>query len=228
MNKAIAIHQPQYLPWLPYFSKIFFSDCFVILDNVAFQKNGLQNRNQIKTAQGKSWLTVPVTHSFSQSIQDTKIANKKILCKHLKTIEMNYRKSPYFDEVWSFIFPILSDNHLYLSQLNISLINAILLFLDYNGTICLASSMNISGKKSELIRNICIAAGAKKYISGMGGKTYLDLDDFNKHNIEVVFQNIYLPEYPQLHPTQPFFNDLSIIDILFNQGKLTRDYLLRE
>lgn len=226
MNKTISIHQPQYLPWFPYFSKIFSSDCFVILDNVAFQKNGLQNRNQIKTAQGKSWLTIPVIHSFDQSIKDTKIANKLILHKHLKTIEINYRKSRYFDEVWALIFPILSCEYDYLSELNIALVQSILLFLNYNGITCLASSMNVSGKKSELIRNICVETGATQYISGIGGKAYLDLDDFSTHNINVIFQNNCLPQYAQLYPSQPFLNDLSIIDMLFNIGKSARNYLL--
>lgn len=34
----VAIHQPQYLPWLPYFTKIEESDLFILLDSVDFQK----------------------------------------------------------------------------------------------------------------------------------------------------------------------------------------------
>lgn len=34
----ISIHQPQYLPWVPYFRKIEQSDLFIFLDNVDFQK----------------------------------------------------------------------------------------------------------------------------------------------------------------------------------------------
>ena len=47
---VVAIHQPQYLPWQPYFAKALASDLFVYLDTVQFQKNGVQNRNQVKTA----------------------------------------------------------------------------------------------------------------------------------------------------------------------------------
>ena len=64
----VSIHQPQYLPWDNFFRKIKKSDYFIYLDNVEFQKNGLQNRNQIKTASGSTWLTVPVKHNLGQKI----------------------------------------------------------------------------------------------------------------------------------------------------------------
>lgn len=228
MNKIISIHQPQYIPWLPYFSKILSSDCFVILDQVSFQKNGLQNRNQIKTAAGKLWLTIPVIHSFGQAIKDTRIANDKIFSKHLKTLEMNYQKAPYFSEIWSLLHPIFSKKYTFLSELNITLIIAILNFLKYDGKICLGSSMNITGKKSELIRNICNAKNIGKYLSGQGGKNYLDFDDFKKNGIEIIFHQYLLREYPQLHNNHPFLNNLSIIDLLFNTGKSAKNYLLNE
>ena len=71
----ISIHQPQYIPWLPYFLKISNSDCFIFLDSVDFQKNGVQNRNEIKTAQGRHWLTIPVSQNLGQKIKDTEINN---------------------------------------------------------------------------------------------------------------------------------------------------------
>jgi len=53
------------------------ADIFVYLDTVQFSKNGLQNRNQIKTAQGPAWLSVPVRHQFGQEIRETLIADQK-------------------------------------------------------------------------------------------------------------------------------------------------------
>ena len=55
----VAVHQPQYLPWLGYFDKMAKADIFCYLDNVQYKKNEWQNRNRIKTAQGWQWLTVP-------------------------------------------------------------------------------------------------------------------------------------------------------------------------
>ena len=83
----ISIHQPQYLPWDNFFKKIKKSDCFIFLDNVEFQKNGLQNRNQIKTSNGPIWLTVPIKQKHGQKISDVEIDNSKDWKKkHWKTI----------------------------------------------------------------------------------------------------------------------------------------------
>ena len=46
---VVAIHQPHYLPWLPYLDKADSCDIFVYLDNVQFQKRGFQNRRQSRT-----------------------------------------------------------------------------------------------------------------------------------------------------------------------------------
>ena len=56
----LAIHQPQYMPWLGYLAKWAAADLFVFLDTVQYEKNGWQNRNRIKTRDGVRWLTVPV------------------------------------------------------------------------------------------------------------------------------------------------------------------------
>jgi len=73
----VAVHQPQYLPWLGYFAKIDRADLFVLLDNVQFKKNEWQNRNQIKAAGGPQWLTVPVTYKFPQRINEVGINNRE-------------------------------------------------------------------------------------------------------------------------------------------------------
>jgi hypothetical protein len=95
----VSIHQPNFVPWLGYFYKIYKSDVFVILDNVQFTKNGFTNRNRIKSPQGELWLTVPVIQSgkFGQTITECKIFNREqSLEKILKTIESNYKKAPAF------------------------------------------------------------------------------------------------------------------------------------
>src|SRR5450755_3257036 len=102
----VSIHQPQYLPWIPYFSKIKQSNLFVVLDDVQYQKNGLQNRNYIAGKNGQLRLTIPVSNNFGDAINIVKIADKKILRKHWQSIEMSYRKSVYFDEVAAALKPI--------------------------------------------------------------------------------------------------------------------------
>ena len=75
----VAIHQPQYLPWLGYFDKLRRADVFCFLDNVQYKKNDWQNRNRIKTAQGWQWLTVPVHYRYPQKISDQKLSMYKYI-----------------------------------------------------------------------------------------------------------------------------------------------------
>ena len=92
----VSIHQPQYFPWLPYYSKILKSDLFVFLDDVQYQKNGLHNRNELKNSNGRFWLTVPVSVSLGDKLFEVKIINYGWRNKHIKSITMNYSKAINF------------------------------------------------------------------------------------------------------------------------------------
>jgi hypothetical protein len=69
----VAVHQPQYLPWIGYFDKMRRADVFCYLDDVQYKKNEWQNRNRIKTAQDWQWLTVPVRYRFPEKIKTTAV-----------------------------------------------------------------------------------------------------------------------------------------------------------
>lgn len=223
--KKITIHQPQYIPWTAYFDKILNSDTFILLDNVQFQKNGLQNRNQIKTPQGKLWLTLPVNHSLGQLISDVVISDTKIKEKHLRSFTMNYSKSKYFGDIFEIVESSLGTGSNSLSDISIDLIKKILDYLGYNGEIILSSDLSVSTKASELILDICKTVGAGKYISGMGGLNYLMRKDFEAAGIEVIFQKFKLDEHKQCFPKIEFISDLSIIDLLFNVGSESRNLI---
>ncbi len=228
MNKKIvSIHQPQYLPWVPYFNKILRSDEHIVLDNVQFQKNGVQNRNQIKTSQGAAWLTVPVRHRFGQLINETEVADEKTLAKHLRSIEVNYRRSRYFAEVFDLFQRVLDQPCALLVQVNNNCVGAVLDYFGYGGKIREASSLGVEGKGSELILNICKAVGATTYLSGPGGRNYLHLDEFQAQGILVVFQEYHPVEYQQLFPERGFIKDLSVIDLLFNLGPESLEFVGR-
>ncbi len=217
----ISIHQPQYLPWDNFFKKIKKSDCFIFLDNVEFQKNGLQNRNQIKTSNGPIWLTVPIKQKLGQKISDVEIDNSKDWKKkHWKTISENYNKSKHFDNFKGNFQNIFLSNWNNLSELNIKIILEILMILNIKTKIYKASDLKVKGKSTELLVNLCKKINSKTYISGEGGENYLELEKFKEAGIQVIFEkNINQKPYKQNHDKIGFVQNLSIIDNLFNNGK---------
>jgi hypothetical protein len=223
----VAIHQPQYLPWLPYFLKIEESDAFILLDTVAFQKNGLQNRNQIKTAQGAHWLTVPIRQHLGQEIRNVKIDNSTDWRrKHWQTIQQCYRKAPVFNECARELETLYAREWDGLSELNIELIHMMLRWMNIRTPIMRSSQMKATGAASDLVLNLCMEVGATRYLSGTGGKNYLEPKSFEKVGVEIIYQQAVLPEtYPQLFPNAGFINHLAALDIVLNCGGAWRSYL---
>lgn len=215
----LSIHQPNFIPWMGYFRKISLSDAFVLLDHVQFTKNSYQNRAKIKTPAGEHWLTVPVLHKgrFGQSTRDVEINNGIAWGKKLwQTLTANYAKAPYFQTYADSFEGLLSASHARLVDLNEAAILAILRFLEIDVRVLRSSEMNLSGVGSDLILEICKTVGAETYVSGSGGKKYMDLDAFERAGVKVVFNPFQCPEYPQRFGD--FIPNLSVVDLLFNCG----------
>jgi len=215
----IAVHQPQYLPWLGYFHKMMMADVFVFLDNVQFKKNEFQNRNRIKTKDRVIWLTVPVIHRFPQLISEVMINNRENWRKkHLRTLEINYRKAPYFERFFPIFVEGLEKEWVYLSPLNIYFVEKIAEALAIEKRFVVASELESlpEGATDRLVA-ICRKLGGNTYISGAGGRGYLELTKFEKAGIKVIFQEFKHPVYPQLYGEfEPY---LSVVDLLFNLGE---------
>lgn len=223
----VSIHQPQYLPWLPYFLKVDESDLFILLDSVDFQKNGLQNRNQIKTSQGAQWLTVPVRQRLGQKINEVQIDNhvdwRK---KHWQTIQHSYGKAGAYKFYAEDLEDVFSREWSSLNELNIYLFTLMLHWLGIERKMQRSSEMKAGGNGSELVLNLCREAGAKQYISGTGGHNYLDEIAFRDAGIEIIYRSSVLPEhYPQMYPQAGFINSLSALDIILNCGQEWRKFL---
>jgi hypothetical protein len=222
----VAIHQPQYLPWLGYFHKMMMSDVFVFLDDVQFKKNEFQNRNRIKTAEGASWLTVPVIHHFPQLISEVEINNRRDWRKkHLRTLDMNYRKAPYFDNFFPLFASGLTRDWEYLSPLNIYSIEKISKALGIKKRFIKSSELApLENGATDRLIDICRKLGADTYISGAGGRSYLELGKFDEAGIKVQFQEFNHPVYPQLYGKfEPY---LSVVDLLFNCGEKSGKIIL--
>jgi hypothetical protein len=222
----VAIHQPQYLPWIPYCDKADQCDVFVYLDNVQFQKNGVQNRNQILTAQGPRWLTVPVRASLDWTIRETPIADRQWPRKHIKTIEQEYHRAPFagmFDET---LRSLLEQEWPSLADLNIAVTDWLFDRLGLRCRRVRASELATRGAKEDLVIAICQALSATEYLSGTGAKSYQSAENFAGHGLKLSYQNYRNQPYPQSPAAAEFTPDLSALDLLLNAGPQARDFML--
>ena len=219
----ISIHQPQYIPWIPYFSKIYQSNVFVFLDDVQYQKNGLQNRNFILCKNRPTRLTIPVSCRFGYRINEVKIGDNNILKKHWQTIEQCYKKVNLFSEIMLFLHEIYQKKYTLLSELNIEIIKGILSFLSIDRELINSSDIEKQGTKSDLILCICKHVKADTYLTGSGGLEYLNIEDFRKEGIRIQVMEYNFKPYLQ-HNSRDFVDKLSILDLVFNQGRNSIDY----
>ena len=221
----IAVHQPQYLPWLGYFDKMNKADVFCYLDNVQYKKNEWQNRNRIKTAQGWQWLTVPVRYRFPQKINEVEINNTvKWKKKQLQSLVSNYGRTPYFNEYINFFETLFSKEWEMLCELNIFALECLreLLGLVHKPAVK-ASSLQLRDDPSDRLIDICKAMKADTYLAGQDGLNYMDLDRFEQNGIAVISQEFNHPIYPQLF--NEFESHMSVVDLLFNCGPDSMDII---
>jgi hypothetical protein len=216
----VAIHQPNFLPWLGYFYKIAKCDVFVLLDNVQYVKNSFINRNKIKTPQGAQWLTVPVKIKgrFGQLIKDVEINNTMDWRKkHLRTLEMNYKRAKYFEPVFRGVEAIyFARDWQNLCELNIEILKWVVSLLGIEKRLMRASELNVKGEGTQLLINIVKEVGGNTYLSGFGGAKYQEEELFKEVGIKLQYYDFTHPVYPQLW--SGFVPNLSIIDLLFNCG----------
>ena len=220
----VSVHQPQYLPWLGYFDKIDRADLFVLLDTVQYKKNEYQNRNRIRSATGWQWLTVPVKYRFPQRIYEVTVNNDANWAhKHRQALLSNYAKAPHFDTFFPAYEEFLSQPWDRLTDLNTRTVHLLMEHLGIHTPVRSANEWHLSEDPTGRLVDICLQSGADTYLSGAGGREYLDLDQFKKADIRVVFQEYEHPVYPQLFGAfEPY---MSAGDLLFNAGPDSLDIL---
>lgn len=225
--------QPGYIPWIGFFELMYRADIFLIYDTVKFDKNGWRNRNQIKTPSGSAWLTVPVHSKNEPLLSDILIDNKiNWRKKHLKSIELSYKKSKYFGEYFPQVEKILNQEWKYLNDLNLEFIKFIALSFKINTTLTLLSKTKEKEKiekldKVEKLIKLCQLFKCNIFYEPAGGKSYLEQkkENFNKENIKIIFQEIDPEPYSQL--SGKFIPNLSSLDLLFNKGENGRDIIIK-
>ncbi len=222
-SKVVAIHQPNFFPWLGYFNKIARSDVFIVLDNVQFPKAGgtWMNRVRIVVNGRPAWLTMPVVRAYHgvRSVREMQINNAlPWRPRMLNAIRDSYGRAPHFRSVFGFLADALANPTDSLAEFNLAAIRAVTEALGLNpAKLVLGSSLGIERKSTGLLVAVVKAVGGTAYLCGGGAGGYQEDTKFLEAGLELRYQQFQHPVYAQIK-TGTFMPGLSIIDVLMNCG----------
>lgn len=210
----VAIHQPNYLPWLGYFSKIVQSDVFVFLDDCQYSKNSFINRVQVLNGDKRHWLTIPVHANLTTKINEVRPANPDWLGSHRSTlknfygaVENVYENLPTSD----------------LAAINSQIIKNILNLLGISRKIVRSSDIDTGNATGDLRLALIVKELGDTYLSGQGGRKYQSEKTFEDHGVALQYTTFKHPTYKQSGAFEP---GLSIIDAASRLGwKKTRQLI---
>lgn len=225
-EKKVVVLQSNYLPWKGYFDLISRADVFIFYDDVQFTKNDWRNRNKIKTPRGPEWISIPCGTNLRRLILEVEIEKPDWQKDHWNRICLNYEAAPFFEEYRPYFEAFfLGKAWKNLSELNQYLIKGISRdFLKLKTQFESSVDYHPEGVRLERLLDVLKKSGATEYFSGPSAKAYIDEQAFRDAGIKISWMDYgHYPEYLQRYP--PFTHEVSIIDLLFNEGPESIRYI---
>jgi len=198
----ILLH-PTYFPSISHFVALAQADsiAFEIEDN--FQKQTNRNRTYIYSPNGIQLLNIPVKHSKDthQKTKDMQIEMDFDWQKqHFKSLEAAYRSSPFFEYFEDDIRPIFEKKYKFLLDLNFETLDFV------------SKSLRVKFEYDT----------TTEYFHEVDTNAVIDL----RYLVNGKKDNSSFESYTQVFwEKHGFLNNLSILDLLFNEGKYALDYL---
>jgi hypothetical protein len=231
MKIRVAIHQPNFFPWLGFFQKWAKSDIFILLDDVQIPLKGgsWTNRTQISHAGERRWLTVPIVR---ESVVNKKLSDVKLIPgtawkrRANGQLQHSYSKCNFAQESIELLGSNLEPDIQNLLQLNLRGLRQAggMLQLDWDRVV-IASSLGVKSSGTQRLIDIVKAVGGDTYLSGDGSEGYQNNDAFAEAGLRLEFLNFVHPKYDQ-RGADIFTPGLSILDTIANLGSAGTSSLL--
>lgn len=225
MPGLVAIHQPNFFPWMGYFDKIRRADAFIFLDEVDYPRSGSGgmgswcNRVRLNIQGQAQWVTCPLKRAalgvpINQiTIDDSQPWRTKLL----RTLESNYRRAPRYSEAMALLQPLIQAPVTNLAAFNIAAIKAIATALGLRTRFFHQSVLPAEGRATELLTSLVRAAGGSAYLAGGGAAGYQEDELFKQQGLALVYQDFAASPYGD--PSR-FVPGLSVIDYLMQDGRM--------
>lgn len=222
-TKIVAIHQPNFFPWLGYFDKIRRADLFVLLDDVQIQKTGSSwvNRVKLNLNNEARWITCPILRTEGvHSIHEVNIDDRQPWRdKLLKSIEQNYRKAPNFEALRPTIEGWIRQETDNLADFNITIIQEVMHLLGLTTPLIRHKDLNTSLHSTSMLVEILKATGGTTYLCGGGADGYQEDHLFSEAGITLEYQGFKPTPYGN---PGTYLAGLSVLDFLLQAE--TPDY----
>ena len=226
----LSVHQPHYIPWIGYFDKIAKSDCFVFLDLVQYKPREFVNRNKLRTKDGWMWLSLPMVSKglSGQPICACRLDNTfPWRRQHWNSMQSWYGGAPFFDAHKDFFHALYEKEWLNFCDLSVTIIRYVMQQLSVNTPVYFESRLGTTKKSTERIIELCLKLHADTYLSGAGGKAYLEVSKFAEAGVRLKFQDFTHPAYQQqfMKHEEDFLPNMTILDLLFNDGPRSKEII---
>ena len=218
----VAIHQPNFFPWLGYFNKIAKSEVFVFMDDVQYPMTGKGcwvNRVKMVISGQERWVTCPIKRQRSKMlIKDIAMdVGSDWKVKTVRAIEHSYKKAPHFNESWKEIKKMILADECNLSKYNIQTIKLICKLLKITAPrFIIQNGLQTGERSTRLLIEIVKKVKGDTYLCGGGASGY-QVDNIFAGDVKLIYQDFNHPVYEQFN-TKEFVKGLSIIDCIFNIG----------
>lgn len=224
----IGIMQPYFLPYIGYWQLLNAVDKYVIYDDVNYIKGGWINRNRILINKEPKYFNVKLNGaSPNKLINEVEVSNDNIWQKKLlKTIEENYKKAPFFKEVFPIIEKIIENDEKNLAKYLEFSIKEICKYLDIKTELMLSSNLekDNSLKGKDKVIAICKELKGTEYYNAIGGQELYSFEEFKQNGIELRFLKTNEIIYKQFG--DEVISNLSILDVLmFNSKEKVKEFL---
>jgi hypothetical protein len=217
-------HQPAYLPWPGYFSRLVDVDRFLLLDHVQFSARGWQQRNYIAGPDGQRHrLTVPVHRQHPQPLATARIADDRWRLRHWRIITQAYRRAPHWPRWEPRLAAVYGRPWDGLAALNETLIRLLLDGFGLRVRLVRSSVLAPRGRKTDMLIDLCRITGATTLRVGTGATGYLDAACLARAGVDVEVATYTSPAYDQGRPA--FTPGLSALDLLLHRGPDARRVL---
>lgn len=211
----VSVQPPEFLPYLGFWNRLYHADLMVVADTMRFRHRHYQNRNRVRTADGWSWFTVPVSRRGSM-LRDIEVKSRSGVRRGWSIVEANYRgRARYWEDYADLVFEFLG--HKKLIDVNVGLIRRMTELLGIATPVKMCSDITDAVVEDfhALSMHIAEETGADALLSGAGNIGTLP-KRFPDADIEFVFQDYVNIPYPQVHPG--WHPRMSILDCLLTHG----------